>query len=233
MGALEAAVTSAYVLDIFSGFQISHHHRGGRAGRRHAAQDRNFSVSAELGRQPQSIPFDVTVHDETTHRDQTFHSPCSSIPTSPPLLLRLVAKEAVTRVHNMPGDVMAKVTTTVEAGEVGKVTRTNVVFDAADISGAGRTGLSDITNIVSGNPFYPLPIKRANMTVDLSSGHNTATVERIFLKQGRYEPGDTLDIGVVLKPYRRDAIIKNLSLKIPSDTPTGRYALTVRGGTAA
>ena len=40
-------------------------------------------------------------------------------------------------------------------------------------------------------------------------------------------------MGVVLKPYRRESIIKNLSLKIPSDTPTGRYALTVRGGTAS
>ena len=233
LGALNAAVTSASVIDVFSGVQISHiiAEAGPVIGT--LTQDRNFSVGAELNRQPLQIPFDVTVRDETTHRNQTFHTRMFQHPDLTATILRLVAKEAIARVHNMPGDVMAKVTTTLEAGEVGKITRTNLMFDADDISGPAVQDLTDITNIVSGNPFYPLPIKRANMTIDLYPGHNTATVERIFLKQGKYEPGDTLDVGVVLKPYRQDSIIKNLSLKIPSDTPTGRYALTVRGGVAS
>jgi SpoIVB peptidase S55 len=233
LGSLNAAVTSASVIDVFSGVQISHiiAEAGPVVGT--LTQDRNFSVGGELNRQPLQIPFDVTVRDETTHRSQTFHTRMFQHPDLTATILRLVAKEAISRVHNMPGDVMAKVTTTVEAGEVGKITRTNLMFDADDISSPATQDLSEITNIVSGNPFYPLPIKRANMTIDLYPGHNTATVERIFLKQGKYEPGDTLDVGVVLKPYRRDSIIKNLPLKIPSDTPTGRYALTVRGGVAS
>lgn len=231
LGALEAAITSASIVDIFSGLQVSHHIAVAGPVIGTLAQDRNFSVSALVGRKPSLVPFDVTVRDQTNHRTETFHSYLFQHPDLTALLLRLVAREAVTRVHNVPGDVMAKVTTSVEAAEVGKVTRTNAIFDANDIGAASVQDLSDITGIVSGNPFYPLPIKRASMTVDISAGHNTATVERIFLKQGRYEPGDTLDIGVVLKPYRRDALVRTLSLKIPSDTPTGRYQLAVRGGT--
>ncbi len=232
-GALNAAATSASVIDVFSGIQVSHlvAEAGPVVGT--ITQDRNFSVAVELGRKPTQIPFDVTVNDETTHRSKTFHSLMFQHPELTAALMGLIGKAAVSQIHNTPGDVMARVTTTVEAGEVGKITRKNLLFDADDISGPAIQDLTEITNIVSGNPFYPLPIKRASMTVDLFRGHNTATVERIFLKQGRYEPGDTLDVGVALKPYRRDSIFKNLSIKIPSDTPTGRYALVVRGGTAS
>ena len=232
-GALNASATTASVVDVFSGVQVSHliAEAGPVVGT--ITQDRNFSVSVELGRKPIQIPFDITVRDETTHRNQTFHSLMFQHPELTSALMSLIGKAAVSRVHNTPGDVMAKVTTTVEAGEVGKITRTNLLFDADDISVPAVQDLNEITSIVSGNPFYPLPIKRASMTIDLFSGHNTATVERIFLKQGRYEPGDTLEVGVVLKPYRRESVIKYLSLKVPADTPSNRYALTVRGGTAS
>jgi len=232
LGALNAAVSAAWVLDIFPGLDTSHHiaEPGPVVGT--LRQDRDFSVSAELGTLPSMIPFDVTVHDHTTLRTQTFHTRVFQHPDITPLLLRMVAKDVVGQVHNIPGDTMARVTTTLDAAEVGEVTRTNVVFDAQDIATTITSDLGDITNVVSGNPFYPLPIKSAHMTVDLSSGHDTATVERIFLKQGKYEPGDTLDVGVVLKPYRRAELVRNISLKVPSDTPSGRYALIVRGGAA-
>src|SRR5581483_6882821 len=231
LGALEAAITSAYILDIFSGVATSHHIAVAGPVVGTLRQDRDFSVSADVGRKPDMIPFTITVHDETSQRTQTFHNEMFQHPDLTPILMRLIAREAVARVHSVPGDVMARVSTTVEAAEVGKITRTNLLFDANDISAAALQDLGDITGITSGNPFYPLPIKSAKMDVDISSGHNTATVGRIFLKQGRYEPGDTLDIGVVLKPYRRDPITKSISVKIPSDLPTGRYQLVVRGGT--
>ena len=230
LGPLEAAITSAYVVDIFSGLQTSHFIAipGPVVGT--LRQDRDFAVAGELGHMPHLIPFDLTVNDTTSQRSQTFHTNVFQHPELTPALLSVIIRDSVGRVHDIPGDVMARVTTTLDAAEVGKVTRTNLYFDASDISSAVGQDMGEITNIVSGNPFYPLPIKSARMTIDIAPGHNTATVERIFLKQGRYEPGDTMEIGVVLKPYRRDPIIKTVSLKVPSETPTGRYQLSVRGG---
>jgi len=232
LGPLEAAITSAYVVDVFSGVQTSHFIAipGTVVGT--LRQDRDFAVAGEIGRMPNLIPFDITVNDSTSHRSQTFHDNIFQHPELTPALLSVIVRDSVGRVHDIPGDVMARVTTTVDAAEVGRITRTNNYFDSTDISGAVGQDMGEITNIISGNPFYPLPIKSAHMTVDIMPGHNTATVERIFLKQGRYEPGDTMEIGVVLKPYRREPTVKTVSLKIPSETPTGRYQLSVRGGVA-
>jgi hypothetical protein len=232
LGALEGAITSAYVVDVFSGYQTSHFINVAGPTIGTLRQDRNFSVSGDLAHKPRLVPMTVTVNDRNTGRVHTFHSDVFQNPDLTSALLSLVAKEAITRVHNVPGDQMADVTTTVESAEVGSVTRTNRVFDAADISGPASQDLNDITNIVSGNPFYPLPIRSVKMTVNLYDGHDTATIERIYLKQGRFEPGDTLEVGVVIKPYRRPSILKTVSIKIPSETPSGRYQLAVRGGMA-
>ncbi|HLJ55555.1 MAG TPA: SpoIVB peptidase S55 domain-containing protein, partial [Chthonomonadaceae bacterium] len=230
LGPLEGAITTAYVVDVFSGLQTSHFIAipGPVVGT--LRQDRDFAVAGDIGRQPSLIPFDLTVNDQTSHRTQTFHNHIFQHPDITPALMSTIIRDSVGRVHDVPGDVMARVTSTLDAAEVGKVTRTNLYFDSTDISAAVGQDMGEITSIVSGNPFYPLPIRSAHMTIDILPGHNTASVERIFLKQGRYEPGDTLDIGVVLKPYRRDPVIKTVSVKIPSETPSGRYQLTVRGG---
>jgi len=230
LGPLEAAITSAYVVDVFSGVQTSHFIAipGSVVGT--LRQDRDFAVAGEIGKMPHLIPFELTVNDSTSKRSQTFHDTIFQHPDLTPALLSVIIRDSVGRVHDIPGDVMARVTTTVDAAEVGKITRSNLYFDSTDISGPVGQDMGEITNIVSGNPFYPLPIKSAHMTIDIMPGHNTASVERIFLKQGRYEPGDTMEIGVVVKPYRQEPIIKTVSLKIPADTPTGRYQLLVRGG---
>lgn len=230
LGATEAAVTSAYVVDILARNDVSHHIAlaGPVVGTLH--QDRDFSVSAELDRKPALIPFFVTVHNHTHRRSQTFRTYLFQHPELTPLLMRLVAQQAIRQVHNVPGDVMARVTTTIDAAEVGRISRTNTVFDADAIASAAVQDLTEINAVVSGNPFYPLPIRGGSMTVEITAGHNTATIERIFLKQGRYEPGDNLEIGVVLKPYRREPVHRTLSLRIPGNTPTGRYQLIVRGG---
>lgn len=233
LGALEGAITSAYVVDVFSGLQTSHliPISGPIVGT--LCQDRDFSVSGDLSSRPHLIPFDVTVNDATTHRSQTFHEHLLQHPELTQQLMTYVAKEAVSRVHDIPGDVMAHVTTTVEAAEIGTLTRTNTVYDSVDVSGPALMDLTEITGVVSGNPFYPLPIKSARIVIDIRSGHETATVDRIFLKQGKFEPGDTIEIGAVLKPYRQAPVTRMLTLKIPSDTPGGRYSLVVRGGMAS
>lgn len=232
LGAMEGAITSAYVVDVFSGLQTSHliPIAGPVIGT--LRQDRDFSVSGEIGSMPHLIPFEITINDATTHRSQTFHDRLLQHPDLTPNLLALVANEAIQRVHDIPGDAMARVTTTVDAAEVGVITRNNLVFDAKSISDAALQDLTDITGVVSGNPFYPLPIHSVKMTVDISGGHNTATLERIFLKQGRFEPGDNLEVGMVIKPYRQDPIVRTINIKIPADTPTGRYQLVVHGGMA-
>jgi sugar lactone lactonase YvrE len=230
MGALEAELTTASIVDIFSGVQVSHHIANAGKAIGTLVQDRDFSVAGVLGRKPRTVPFEVTVKDRTNGRTQTFRTQLFLHPDLTPTLMRLVARQAITQVHNVPGDVMAKIDTTVTADTMGTLTRSNVIYDPADPSTTATQDLTDMTNIASGNPVAPVPIRSGKMTIEIYGGRNTANVERIFVKQSKFEPGDNVEIGVQLKSPRRPAFIRTISLRIPPTTPTGRYQLIVRGG---
>ena len=71
------------------------------------------------------------------------------------------------------------------------------------------------------------------MTVVIKSSHATAQVDHIFVPKTKYQPGDTVDVGVVIKPYKEDSVLKHISLVIPQTVPDGSVTLVVRGGGAA
>ena len=41
------------------------------------------------------------------------------------------------------------------------------------------------------------------MGVTIQNRHDTAEIDHLFLKQCKYAPGDTVNVGVVLKPYKQ------------------------------
>src|SRR5262249_43630017 len=119
---------------------------------------------------------------------------------------------------------------TVDAEEIGKVTRTNILYDSRGMDASATNDLDDLLSIFTSNPFYPLGIKSAEVKIEIESGHKTAQVERIFLKEGKFEPGETVELGVVTNPYKQAAVTKFLKAATPPNTPTGRYVLQVKGG---
>src|SRR5262249_6107925 len=172
----------------------------------------------------------VDVRDLTTGRSRTFHSNAISHPSLYTAMVSAAAENGIAEVRNTPGPTMAKVSTTVDTEEFGKISRSNVVFDDRNIDGAATGDLDDLLGILKSNPFYPIIIKSASVKVEMESGHHTAQIERVFLKEGKFEPGQTAEVGVVIKPYKKPAEIKTVRVTIPATTPSGRYVLQVKGG---
>lgn len=230
IGPIGAPLCSAYVYDIYpllaGSYKISS--PGPVVGS--SSQDRNFAISGVIGKMPKTIPVVVEVKDLSTGRERVFRSQAVSHPNlSAPLVSAAVAS-SIAEIRNIPGATMARVTTTVEAEEVGTITRSNLVFDSRAIDGAATADLDDILSILTSNPFYPVGIKSAHVKVEMESANRTAQIERIFLKEGRFEPGKPAELGVVIKPYRQPSVTRTVKIMIPPNTPNGRYVLQVRGG---
>jgi hypothetical protein len=230
IGPIEAPLCSAYVYDVYpllsGSYKISS--PGPIAGA--SVQDRNFSVSGVLGKQPRTIPVTVNVHDITTGRRKLFRIQICAHPNLYAQMVSVSATSAVSEIRNTPGATLARVRTTVDAEELGKITRDNVVFDLRGIDTAVTADLDELLGILTGNPFYPLGIKSAQIQVEIESGRRTAQIERIFVKEGRFEPGETAEIGIVIKPYRQPSFTRFVKITIPENAATGRYMLQVRGG---
>ncbi|MEJ5253133.1 MAG: hypothetical protein HPY54_02945 [Chthonomonadetes bacterium] len=232
IGAIEAPLTNAYVFDVVPSYSRSVKIAAPVNVVGVTTQDRLFSVAGELGKRPRMVPVTVDVEDLTTGRKRRFQAQVVQHPLLTGQLVSLVAYETLSQIRGTPGDSLARVQMSVVADEVGTVSRENVVFDDVDIASSATADLDSLMNILTSNPFYPVAIKSVSLQVRFESKRQTATIERVFVRKGRYEPGETVDLGVVLKPYRGQPITRSISLTLPQSLRSGRYTLQVRGGLA-
>lgn len=230
IGPLGAALTTAYVHDIMPSYLVSTKMASLIEVVGSSLQDRPFSISGEIGKPPDMIPVNVVVRDVGAKRGQRFGVRVINHPLLSPTLIVAVVGEAIYRVRSVPGDAVAKVSFEVDADEVGKIKRENVFFDRLSIDSAAVGDLADLMSVLSRNRFYQLDVKRVVVNVEIASRRNTATLERIFVPESKYRPGDEIEVGVVLRPYKSPPVTQSVKVKIPSTLPTCKATLMVRGG---
>ena len=73
LGPIDAALTTAYVVDIYPSYQTSFKLGSPIKTVGRIFQDRPFSVGGVIGPMPQMIPMTIAVHDQSIHRNKTFH----------------------------------------------------------------------------------------------------------------------------------------------------------------
>ncbi|NLI01383.1 MAG: hypothetical protein GX446_18045 [Chthonomonadales bacterium] len=195
-------------------------------------QDRPFGVSGVVGQKPSMIPITVNVDDRTTGRARVYRMDAVWHPNLTAGLVSLGVGSAIADMHGTPGPVMARIETVVEAEELGRIERRNFAYDARAVDLAATADLDAILNVVTNNPFGPLSVRSAAVSCVIEAGRRTATLERVAVKSNRYEPGDTVQVEVTLRPYRGEPVVRSTSLVIPEATPAGQVTLTVRGGGA-
>ncbi len=233
IGPIDAALQTASITDLFPSYEdsIKLGMPGINIGR--IFQDRPFSVGGVIGQKPAMIPVDVSVDDESDQRSKTFHTKVIDHPLLTGALVLTVVNEAIFEMHGTPGDAIAYVTTDVDADQVGHIVRNNVYYDPLSINSTAVGDLDSIVRLLSANPFYQLGVKSVDVKVRIVNRHATANIDHIVVPHTIYQPGDTLQVGVVMKPFKQEQVVKTVSLKIPSSVSDGNVILSVRGGAMA
>jgi len=230
LGPIDAALTTAYVVDIYPSYQTSFKLGSPIKTVGRIFQDRPFSVGGIIGPMPQMIPMTIAVNDESIHRNKVFHVRVINHPLLTGRFIPAIAGAAIAQIHGDPGDSMATVSMDVDAEEIGHVKRTNTYYDPLAIDQAATGDLSSLMGLLSSNPFYPLAVKSVKMTVTIQDKHDTAEIDHLFVNQSKFAPGDTVSVGVVLKPYKQPLYTQFVSVKIPLSTPDGTLPLNIQGG---
>ncbi|MHB0999501.1 MAG: SpoIVB peptidase S55 domain-containing protein [Armatimonadota bacterium] len=230
IGALDAPFSTAYVYDVLPNVQISSKIAAPVKQIGRVFQDRPWAIAAEIGKQPAMIPAVIHVNDKSLNRNKNFRVNVINHPLLTADFIVSAAAEAVYELRGTPTDAVAKVRFEVTADEVGVIKRENVFFDPVSVDAAAVSELEQVLGMLQSNPFYPVEAKKVEVWIDITSDHNTAKLEKVFLKESKYEPGDTVEIGAVLKPFKGECITKYLNLKLPKNMPGGQIAVQIGGG---
>ncbi len=229
MGPLDAPMTTAYVHEVFPSVMISSKIASPIRTVGRVFQDRPWSIAGEIGTAPKMIPVTIHVDDKSRDLKKDFNVQVINHPLFSSSMIVGATTEAIFEMRGSPDDATAKVRTEVVADEIGSIVRENTFFDPVMIDMAATGDLQQILMALQNNRFYPIGVKKVDVTVEITPKHQTAQIQRIFVKESKFAPGDTIDVGIVIKPFKADPVTRTVSLKLPKDMPTGRMPLMVRG----
>ncbi|MBI3911356.1 MAG: hypothetical protein HY320_10545, partial [Armatimonadetes bacterium] len=230
LGGAQFGISNAWVYDIFPGVQASNKIAAAGEVIGTLDHDRPFCVSGRVGPRPTMIPITCNVEDRSTGRKKTFRAEAVNHPQLMGQMATIAVGEAIFETRPVPGDITANVRLSIDTEGLGHIERRNMVYDQFQIDSAATLELAQMLQLLSSNDLKRVPVKALNVDVTLEKKQPTATVERIFIKQERYEPGETVDVGVVLRLYRGETTVLHTNVKIPEGAQGGRAVLMVNGG---
>jgi hypothetical protein len=83
-----------------------------------------------------------------------------------------------------------------------------------------------LTGIMA-NQFREVAVENIDVEIELSDKPVTAVIERIKIDRTEVEPGEDVNLTIVLKPYGAEYITRGTTLHIPEDLPEGEITLFV------
>ncbi len=205
--------------------------------------DRPWAIGGQLGRQSKMIPATYTVTDRTRGVKKTFHLNVINHADLTPELLASTAMSAIDTTHQSTSPYVVTVDSKVITDKVGSIERHDkfagnfAVHGPVDSSfkmkgtgdSTGMSFLSVLSRIVN-NDFEKASIKGVNLNIVLDDGHDTARLERISLDKQKVEPGETIKVTAVLRPYNKPRVTRELALKVPRDIADGNLLIGVGPG---
>ncbi|MDR3706755.1 MAG: SpoIVB peptidase S55 domain-containing protein [Capsulimonadaceae bacterium] len=231
-GAIDAPMTTATITDLYPSLYSST--KLGKAdvtvGR--ITQDRAFSIGGIVGEMPRMVPVTVDVTDRTKGTSKTFHARMINHPVFTPLLIPAIVGDAIYQVHPESGEAVATAKLDVDTVQTGHIQRSNIVFDAMNVGDAAMVDIASLMMQLRSNPYEPVTIRSVNFHVEIDAKHPTAEITQISAPKATYEPGETINVGVVVQPYKQEPELRTIPLTIPASTPNGIVIVSIKGGNA-
>jgi hypothetical protein len=225
-------MTNAYIFSTVSGLENSF--KVGTTGDAVGLinQDRGAAVAGHLGRYPTIIPVRIIVKDNDTGKVldsavQVIKDEQLSSILSATTMFNVIDK-AIDRVG--PGTAKVSFEITGRNMPVETIRRENMFYSPASVGEAAVGEFLEAMTMLTSNPYNPVDIMDVKVNVSVSEERRTATIMEAQTKTLNAKPGDTINVGVKIKPFRGEPIDSVVPFTIPKDQPAGPLTLEVRGG---
>jgi hypothetical protein len=183
-------------------------------------EDRTTAVMGRLGAGPRMIPMDVAI--ATPQEEKHFHF-----------------EVAVSALNGISGNTAYTEGTTLQlSGSIDLKDHGSVKledFFAPQDSGA-PSGLQIAFAVlrtfseIYTNPYEPPKIDKISLRVTSLPAHRSATIESAWSEKSEVEPGETIGVKVLLRPYRGSPFIQEIPITIPLQSARGPMELLVSDG---
>ena len=108
-------------------------------------------------------------------------------------------------------------------------TRKNRFFSEKDLAADALRETTELLEVIFLNPFaevYPLGV---TVGVEFTEEPRLMFIEGLNVKENSFSPGDSIEVEVTLRPYRKKQVKKTYAITLPKDA-SGECEIVVRGG---
>lgn len=109
--------------------------------------------------------------------------------------------------------------------------RTNVYFSEQDIVGEMTKEFETLSKIFALNQFQEIRPIGVELEIEITRDSRVVYIEKLKIvnEKNTYCPGEDIELEVTLRPWRKQATVKRLAIKVPEDA-IGHCEIVVRGG---
>lgn len=195
-------------------------------------QDRGSGVAGQLGKYPTIIPVRITVKDNDTGKVQDSAVQVVKDEQLSSILAATTMFNVIDKTMDRVGPGTAKVSFEISGRNmpVEVISRENMFYSPASIGEATVGEFLEAMSMITGNPYTPVDIMDVKINVSVSEERRTAKIVEAKAKVLTVHPGEKVDIGVKIQPFRGESISRVVSFDVPKEQPEGALTLEVRGG---
>jgi len=194
-------------------------------------EDRTTAVMGRLGAGPRMIPMDVAI--ATPQEEKRFHFEVAELRQLTPLLVAVSALNGISGNTAYTEGTTLQLSGAIDVKDHGSVKLED--FYAPQDSGA-PSGLQIAFAVlrtfseIYTNPYEPPKIDKISLRVTSLPAHRSATIESAWSEKSEVEPGETIGVKVLLRPYRGSPFIQEIPITIPLQSARGPMELLVSDG---
>ena len=185
-------------------------------------QDRHTGILGEFGKKPEMIPVTLTIHGGTAPK--VFHYDVLNNARLSPVAISTTVYNALHGVNEYGDE-----TTYAMKGDISvegfPVVQLQDMFSSADgmqpaaMLAAGSVG--ECFGRIYDNPYSTPDIKGLNLDFEVTNERRWARLESARTDLSEARPGDEITVEILLRPYRGDAVIEHVPVRIPLSASKG------------
>lgn len=179
-------------------------------------QDRHTGILGEFGKKPEMIPVTLTIHGGPTAK--VFHYEVLNNARLSPVAMATTVYNALHGINEYGDEATYSMKGSISV-EGFPVVRLQDMFSSSDgqqpAAVIAASSIGDRFGRIFDNPYSTPAINGLNLDFELSNERRWARLESARTDVSEARPGDDVDVEVLLRPYRGEAVIQHVQIHVP------------------
>ena len=185
-------------------------------------QDRHTGILGEFGKAAEMIPVTLTIHGGTLPK--TFHYEVLNNARLSPIAISTTVYNALHGVNEYGDETTYAMTGAINVGGFPEVKLQDMYASSDGMQPAAMLAASSIGGAfgrIYDNPYSTPDIKGLRLDFEITNDRRWARLESARTDVSEARPGDEVTVEVLLRPYRGDAVIEHIPVRIPTSAASG------------